>query len=85
MKIGSYFDNLLPFSNGKKLNVRFLKKKKLQDYGLVRMKYRDVITLFVSIFFILSLAYSLGVDNSVWFLPVILFVTLAIVVYKLWL
>jgi len=49
------------------------------------MKYRDIITFFVSIFFILSLAYSLGVDNSVWFLPVILFVTLAVVIYKLWL
>ena len=49
------------------------------------MKYRDIITLFVSIFFILSFAYSIGVDNSVWFLPVILFATLATVVYKLWL
>jgi len=49
------------------------------------MKYRDIITLFVSIFFILSIAYSIGVDNSVWFLPVILFVTMAVVIYKLWL
>jgi len=49
------------------------------------MKYRDIITLFVSIFFILSLAYSIGVDNSVSILNIILFVTLAIVVYKLWL
>ena len=49
------------------------------------MKYRDIITLFVSILFILSLAYSIGVDNSVWFLPVLLFVTLVIVIYELWL
>ncbi|EMR75680.1 hypothetical protein MBGDF03_00532 [Thermoplasmatales archaeon SCGC AB-540-F20] len=49
------------------------------------MKYRDLITLFVSIFFILSLIYSIGVDNSVWFLPVLLFATLVIVIYKLWL
>ncbi len=49
------------------------------------MKYRDLITLFVSIFFILSLAYGIGVDNSVWFLPVILLATLAIVIYELWL
>ena len=48
------------------------------------MKYRDIITLFVLLVFILSFAYSLGVDNSLWFLPVILFVTLIIIVYKLW-
>ena len=48
------------------------------------MKYRDIITLFVLLVFILSFAYSLGVDNSLWFLPVILIVTLIIIVYKLW-
>jgi len=48
-----------------------------------KMKYRDIITLFVAIFFILSLAY-LGVDTSVWFIPVILFILLIVIVYKLW-
>ncbi len=48
------------------------------------MKYRDVITFFISIFFILSLVYVLGVDNSLWYIPIILFIILIIVVYKLW-
>jgi len=48
------------------------------------MKYRDIITLFVSLAFILSLAYTIGVDLSLWFIPIILFVLLVIIVYKLW-
>jgi hypothetical protein len=48
------------------------------------MKYRDVITFFISIFFILSLIYTLGVDSSIWYIPIILFVILLIVFYKLW-
>lgn len=49
-----------------------------------RMKYRDVITFFVALGFILSLAYYFGVDSSIWYIPVILFVFLVIIVYKLW-
>jgi len=48
------------------------------------MKYRDLITIFVGIILILSLGYALGVDNSVWYLPVILFVLFVVVLYKLW-
>jgi len=48
------------------------------------MKYRDVILFFVSIFFLLSLAYAIGVDQRLWFLPTILFVIVIIVVYTLW-
>jgi hypothetical protein len=51
------------------------------------MKYRDVITLFVAIGFVLSLAYSIGVANSVWFwiVPILLLVTIILVIWKLWL
>jgi len=51
---------------------------------LRRMKYRDLITIFVSIIFLLSIGYTLGVDNFFWFLPVILFVALVVIYYKLW-
>ncbi|UCF13077.1 MAG: hypothetical protein JSW06_02170 [Thermoplasmatales archaeon] len=47
------------------------------------MKYRDIITLIVPILFILSLTYNIGVDNSVWFLPVLLIVIPIIVIYEL--
>ena len=48
------------------------------------MKYRDLITVFLTLIFILSLAYALGVDKSLWFVPAILFVVLIFMVYKLW-
>jgi len=48
------------------------------------MKYRDLITIFVSILFISSVGYAIGVEPSVWFLPVILFVTLVVIYLKLW-
>jgi len=48
------------------------------------MKYRDAIAFFMSLAFILSLAYTLGVNSSYWFIPVILFVLLVFMVYKLW-
>gem|GEM_PF-2017116 len=51
---------------------------------LRRMKYRDLITIFVSILFLLSIGYTLGVNTSVWFLPVILFAVLVVIYYKLW-
>jgi hypothetical protein len=51
------------------------------------MKYRDVISLFVGIGFVLSLAYSIGVAKSVWFwiVPILLLVTIILVIWKLWL
>ncbi len=49
------------------------------------MKYRDLITLFVSLSFVLALAYVLGVDRSLWFVPIIFLVVLVLVVWKLWL
>ncbi len=48
------------------------------------MKYRDIITLFLSLIFFLSLGYAVGVDNRVWFIPVILLIVLLFFVYKLW-
>jgi hypothetical protein len=48
------------------------------------MKYRDVLMVFLSIFFICSLAYVLGVDLFFWFIPVILFVLIIYIYYKLW-
>jgi len=48
------------------------------------MKYRDLITIFVGVILILSLGYTIGVDNSVWYLPVILFALFVVIIYKLW-
>ena len=48
------------------------------------MKYRDLITIFAGVLFFLSLAYTIGVDFSVWYLPIITFLFLGIVIYKLW-
>jgi hypothetical protein len=48
------------------------------------MKYRDIVTLFVAIFFFSSLAYTIGVSFNVWPITVILFVALVFIVYKLW-
>jgi hypothetical protein len=48
------------------------------------MKYRDIITLFVAIFFFLSLTYTVGVSPSIWPVTVILFISLVFIVYKLW-
>ena len=48
------------------------------------MKYRDVITLFIGVIFILTLGYAISVNTSLWFIPTILFVLLIIIVYKLW-
>lgn len=48
------------------------------------MKYRDLILLFVGIIFFLTLAYTLGVDQSLWYVPVLVFIALIVVVYKLW-
>ncbi len=50
------------------------------------MKYRDLITIFVSIIFMLSVGYALGVAESIWFwsLPVVLLVSLIVIYYKLW-
>jgi len=50
------------------------------------MKYRDLITIFISIIFILSVGYALGVAESIWFwsLPVIFLATFVVIYYKLW-
>jgi len=48
------------------------------------MKYRDLLTIFLTIIFILTLAYIIGVDKSLWFIPVILFFVLFLIFYKLW-
>jgi len=48
------------------------------------MKYRDLILVFLSIIFFLSLGYSVGVDLNYWFLPVFVFIILVITIYKLW-
>jgi hypothetical protein len=48
------------------------------------MKYRDVIMFFVSIAFILSLAFTIGVNSSFWYITVILLLLTLITFYKLW-
>jgi hypothetical protein len=48
------------------------------------MKYRDVITFFIFLIFILTFAYVIGVDRTLWFIPLIFFVLLIIFIYKLW-
>ena len=55
------------------------------NYGnWLDMKYRDVITFFISISFFLSLIFTLGVDSNFWYIPLLLFIILLIVLYKLW-
>ncbi|MFH1101938.1 MAG: hypothetical protein V1726_07895 [Methanobacteriota archaeon] len=51
------------------------------------MKYRDVITLFVGLVFLLSLAYAIGVVHPLWFwvVPLVFFLLLVVVIIKLWL
>ena len=48
------------------------------------MKYRDIITLFVALAFVLTLAYAVGVNMSLWFVPLIFFVLFVVVIYTLW-
>ena len=51
------------------------------------MKYRDVLTTFLVIGFFLSLAYSLGVAQSPWWLilPIAFGIALVWALYYLWL
>lgn len=51
------------------------------------MKYRDVLTTFLVIGFFLSLAYSLGVAQSPWWLilPILFGIALVWTLYYLWL
>jgi len=49
------------------------------------MKYRDIITLFTGLAFILSIAYTLGVDHGVWYISIILLLLLILIIWKLWL
>jgi integral membrane sensor domain MASE1 len=48
------------------------------------MKYRDLITFFIAIIFILSLAYVIAVNPSLWFVSVIVFIIFLYISYKLW-
>jgi hypothetical protein len=48
------------------------------------MKYRDLITIIISIIFILSLAYVAAVDSSLWYISVIIFIIFLYISYKLW-
>jgi hypothetical protein len=48
------------------------------------MKYRDLITVFAGIGFILSIAYVIGKDYSVWYAPVIMGVVMFLIWYYLW-
>jgi hypothetical protein len=51
------------------------------------MKYRDILTVFFVLGFVLSLAYTLGVATSAWFwvLPIGFGIGLLWTVYYLWL
>jgi len=61
----------------------FHKKKR----SVNEMKYRDVLTTFLVIGFFLSLAYSLGVAQSLWWLilPILFGIALVWALYYLWL
>jgi len=48
------------------------------------MKYRDLITIFIAIIFILSLAYVIAVDTSLWYVSIIVFIIFIYFSYKLW-
>ncbi len=48
------------------------------------MKYRDLITVFLTIILILSAAYAGGVNQSVWYVPLIAFAIWIFFMYKLW-
>jgi hypothetical protein len=51
------------------------------------MKYRDILTTFLLIGFFLSLAYTIGVANSVywWIAPILFGIGLGWAIYYLWL
>jgi hypothetical protein len=51
------------------------------------MKYRDVLTVFFALAFVLSLAYALGVSKSMWFwvLPIAFGIGLVWAICYLWL
>jgi hypothetical protein len=52
------------------------------------MKYRDVLTTILGLGFFLSLAYTVGVANSVWYwwiAPIAFGIALAWAIYYLWL
>jgi len=48
------------------------------------MKYRDVVMFFISIAFLVSLAYTLGVNSSYWYITLILLILTIVLFYKLW-
>jgi len=47
------------------------------------MKYGDVILVFLGIISILSVGYTLSVDQSFWYLPVIFFAIFIVMFYLL--
>ena len=51
------------------------------------MKYRDVLTVFFILGFVLSLAYALAVSQTIWFwiVPIVFFIALLWALYYLWL
>jgi hypothetical protein len=52
------------------------------------MKYRDILTTFLILGFFLSIAYTLGVAQSVWYwwiVPIAFGIALAWAIYYLWL
>ena len=51
------------------------------------MKYRDILTIFLVLGFVLSLAYTLGVATSPWFwvFPIVFGAGLVWAAYYLWL
>ena len=48
------------------------------------MKYRDVITFFIALAVLLTFGYTIGVDNNIWYIPLLLFIILIFMIYKLW-
>jgi hypothetical protein len=48
------------------------------------MKYRDLIIIFLSIIFVLSLAFTISVNQNYWFLPLVLFIVIIVFFYEIW-
>jgi len=48
------------------------------------MKYRDLLTVFLSIIFILIIAFTVGVNQDIWYVPILYFFVFIYFIYKLW-
>ena len=50
---------------------------------LIDMKYGDLLLLIIGIVFIMTIAYTAGVNQSIWYIPLVLLVVLIFLHYEL--